>query len=445
MITNMNRIQVCRIVLLILLISIQTRLHSQILNNPNNQSWEEVKKSGKGSLTVFWNEAPPFIFKTSSGQLSGIEYELIVGFKNYVQSTYQVELEIIWNKQKVFTDIYEKILIKEEKAALGASGISITTERQKEVGFSPSYMADITVMISSENVPIARNTEEFMKLSPSLTAITVARSTFEQDLLKLKKAGDLPFKIEYVPNSNQILDEIQKRNNAFGLIDLAIYLNEIEKKPSAKVNRQNLFPKIRKGFGLIYPLGSDWAEPLTRYFQEEHFRENLQQIVSHYINLDNYNFIESLTDNSESQITLLTREKEIQLAHLKEEIRTRNLGIALLAIVITSLFFIILLFRKSHQLIKEIEEQRKSIEIRNKELELKNKKLEEFTFANVHKLRSPVSEVLGLIQLFDFSEPTDNDRIVALLKQSSFNLDKEIKDIRIKLEEEGLLTKTNPS
>ena len=71
---------------------------------------------------------------------------------------------------------------------------------------------------------------------------------------------------------------------------------------------------------------------------------------------------------------------------------------------------------------------------------MKNKKLEDFTFANTHKLNTPVASVIGLIQLFDFSEPHDNDRIIEQLKQSSVELDHEIKTIRFKLEEEGLLS-----
>jgi signal transduction histidine kinase len=179
---------------------------------------------------------------------------------------------------------------------------------------------------------------------------------------------------------------------------------------------------------------------MAQYFLEKHFKENFQKIIARYINLDNYNFIESLGDNTESQISLLTREKEIQLAHLKKEIQTRNLGIILLSIVGISLVFIVLLFRKSQQLIKEIEHQQKNIAAQNRELEIKNKKLEEFTFANAHKLHAPVATVLGLIQLFDFCEPGDNDRIMELLKQSSFDLDHEVKAIRVKLEEEDLLT-----
>ena len=77
--------------------------------------------------------------------------------------------------------------------------------------------------------------------------------------------------------------------------------------------------------------------------------------------------------------------------------------------------------------------------MQNLELEMRNKKLEEFTFANVYKLRAPVASVLELIQLFDFTEPNDNDRIMELLKQSSFDLDREVKAIRLKLEAEGLV------
>jgi signal transduction histidine kinase len=184
-------------------------------------------------------------------------------------------------------------------------------------------------------------------------------------------------------------------------------------------------------------LGSDWGEPIDLYFKDKAFKENFGHIIGRYINLGNYNFIESLSDNADSQVSLLTREKEIQLERLKEEIRIRNMGIAILIITLSSLIFIILLYRRSQRLLKKIEQQSKNIELQNQELDLKNQKLEEFTFANAHKLRAPVASILGLIQLFSYRDVHDNENIIALLKTSANDLDREVKAIRLKLEEEG--------
>jgi hypothetical protein len=77
---------------------------------------------------------------------------------------------------------------------------------------------------------------------------------------------------------------------------------------------------------------------------------------------------------------------------------------------------------------------------RTRELEIKNKKLEEYTFFNAHKLRAPVATILGLIQIFDYKNILEGEKIMVELKKTAVELDVAIKDIRKKLEEEGLLS-----
>ena len=77
---------------------------------------------------------------------------------------------------------------------------------------------------------------------------------------------------------------------------------------------------------------------------------------------------------------------------------------------------------------------------RTYELEIKNKKLEEYTFINAHKLRAPVATILGLIQLFDYKNILEGEKIMEGLKKTAVDLDQAIKDIREKLEEEGWLS-----
>jgi signal transduction histidine kinase len=77
---------------------------------------------------------------------------------------------------------------------------------------------------------------------------------------------------------------------------------------------------------------------------------------------------------------------------------------------------------------------------RTRELEIKNKKLEEYTFINAHKLRAPVATILGLIQLFDYKNILEGEKIMEGLKKTAVELDNAIKDIREKLEEEGWLS-----
>lgn len=77
------------------------------------------------------------------------------------------------------------------------------------------------------------------------------------------------------------------------------------------------------------------------------------------------------------------------------------------------------------------------VQSRTSELEVKNKKLEEYTFMNAHKLRAPVATILGLIHLFKYKEAIESETIIAELRKTSIELDKAIKGIQLKLEEEN--------
>src|SRR6185295_9273282 len=113
----------------------------------------------------------------------------------------RVKLQIRWKVGSSFGDAYSLIKDKKEEGTFASSAFSITPERKNEVGFSPPYMADISVLISSKNIPIVSNAEEFARAFSNLTAITIRGTTYEQDLIKLKQLDNLPFTITYIPSS----------------------------------------------------------------------------------------------------------------------------------------------------------------------------------------------------------------------------------------------------
>ena len=47
-------------------------------------SWETVNKNKSGTITIYWEESKPFIFKNANQKMVGIEYEIMEGFKKLV-------------------------------------------------------------------------------------------------------------------------------------------------------------------------------------------------------------------------------------------------------------------------------------------------------------------------------------------------------------------------
>jgi signal transduction histidine kinase len=87
---------------------------------------------------------------------------------------------------------------------------------------------------------------------------------------------------------------------------------------------------------------------------------------------------------------------------------------------------------------EELQELNKNLESRiderTKQLTLQNQRLTEYTFINAHKLRAPVSSILGLINLVDQHKPEELKIILAHLKTCGNQLDLVTREISTNLE-----------
>ena len=412
---------------------------------PESHSWAEVKSRGKGTIVIYWYESQPFIYRTADG-MQGIEPEIMEGFRTYLHSHHDIDLQIEWREARSFADTYATIQVNKEKGILGASAFSITPERQQVVGFSPPYMSDICVLITSKGLPIVQDRAEFEALFSKLTAITIDATTYEQDILRIKQDGNLDFDIEFIPSSENILRAVEQRDSAFGFIDLPVYMMMFNDNPSINVNRQNVYPIKRKGYAFIYPTNSDWSEPLNQYFLDDEFAAHFETIISHYLDIELYHFIETLAIQSNDMVVLLTKEKEIQYKNLMgkseqiiKETRTRNFVIILAGMISVSLIVIAALYRKRNQQKLEIERQRRSIELKNEQLEKRNQQLvhldeEKNNLINIlaHDMRTPIGHVQGLAQvllLTNNSLPEDQKLIIQSITHASERLNKMITNI----------------
>jgi ligand-binding sensor domain-containing protein len=97
---------------------------------------------------------------------------------------------------------------------------------------------------------------------------------------------------------------------------------------------------------------------------------------------------------------------------------------------------------KSHEIVAQAEEIRginenleSLVKERTSELERKNKALEEYAFINAHQLRAPVASILGLINLMQKLELSDDEKIyLEHLQQSAKKLDSVVSSITLAIE-----------
>jgi len=421
--------------------SFQRAIGQDVASQP---TWEEVLKTKQGTIGAVWFESTPFVYKTTDGELKGIEHDLVMDFIDFVKERYDVNVDIEWREAESFSDAYGSVRDHNRAATLALSAFSITSRRDAEVDFSPPYMSDISVLITSDNIPILRNNDEFYKLIPKLSAITIKETTYEYELLRFKTEGNLPFNIRYIPSNRNIMHTIAATDSTFGFIDLPVYMMLFKDNPSVKVKRQNILPIKREGYAIILPEGSDWNIPLKAYFEQPNFKSRLEKIISTYIDMDLYHFVEGLAvHSSDHTVMLLTKEKEIQYEELlgkadiiTKETRTKNFLIALMGITLTSLVVIITLYKKRNEQKDQIEAQGKSIALKSKELEQRNAHLvsldeEKNNLIRIlaHDLRTPINHIQGLAQLVLLEKKSltpEQDMMIGKIVDSSQRLNKMI-------------------
>lgn len=364
-----------------------------ILHHANGQdivgdSWEQVITKGDGRLVVYWHEVEPSIYKRN-GQLSGIEFELIQAFKKFTENTYGITLFIEWVEIDDMALLIENVNLSQHKGALAVGNISITKERKNKVNFTSPFFPDLNIIISTSDIKPATSINEFKNNFKGATAYTFRESTLEMDLLSIRENIFDDFNIQYIDFSDDIFDIIIKDEKQFGYTDISVYLHRL--KSGYNVNRHNVFPVIREGYGIMYSKNTDWEEPINNYFKKGPYHTDSERLVKKHLGDDIFNIISETVYSGNIQtgreLDLIRKEKEIQSQNLSEtqsqlEQQTvlRNYFILVAIIVMITAVFLFYLFlankRRNLQLATkndQIEEQKAELAQTVQSLELLSK------------------------------------------------------------------------
>jgi serine phosphatase RsbU (regulator of sigma subunit) len=277
----------------------------------SQDSFKELLSKGHGEVTVNFRTAPSFIYLNEHGGVAGVEFEILEDFYHWVELNHNVEIIRNYNVIESFSELYLSISESKSEGLFGVCSFSITSERLKEVKFSPAYLPDLEIMVSSADLPILKDSAEFSKEFGNAKAITVKGSTFEEDIKNLKPLVKL-LDMEYVSNTEDVISAVENQNNCYGFIELPNYFSLYQK--GIKLNRQNLFLVQREGYGIIYPKNSDWNEPLWEYFQQESNQKKIIEILQKHFGSELVNFITEIQESTDMQknVLLLTKENELE-------------------------------------------------------------------------------------------------------------------------------------
>lgn len=359
--------------------------------------WNDVLKNKKGTIVINYYNSENFI-SDKSGQLKGIEYEIIEVFRLYIYNTYNVELSVEYKKAIGFSELYN--LVKDgESGDFGACSFSITDKRKQEVNFSPKYMPDIEVMITSNNFPIFKDTSEFLDYSNRATFLIVPNTTYQEDYEKIKGLNP-GGKLKWITESSIINDRISTESNLMGFTELPTYF--IALNSGQKLKRQNLFRVERNGYGLIFPKKSDWNDVMQEFFNDDESKHNINEILKSYLGDDINDLLLKLSSDYNDEVLLLTKEKELQEKELdlnaltiknnelekkkaaadkavtkEKHLRDKLMLYVGLAFLISIVLFILIAYKNKAKANKIIEAQKLAVEDKNHQIEIQNRQLEQ--------------------------------------------------------------------
>ena len=338
-------------------------------------------------LNIAQPNAHKVIFKGKNGQLMGVEYEVMLSFVQYVRKQYGIELTVNWVDAQGFDKIIPFLRTTQSKGVFGIAYFSITEERKQFVKFTPPYMPDLNVLVTHTNLPSYANDSNFGSDLKNLNAYTMANTTMAQDLQALQQRFYPPLHINAtLPNDYEVLEKISQDEKAFGYLPLSIYIVGLQK--GIKVKRQSVLTTQRPGFAAVYPLHSDWDEPLVAYFNSIECRLKTERIIRKYLGKQMASLVFDLTKrdslpSDKNDLELLTLEKEIVTQRLLDsalEVQNqkifRNAMLVGTALVLALVGLLFARYRTRQRFTQQLLKQNEVISVQKQEIEQANHQLE---------------------------------------------------------------------
>jgi signal transduction histidine kinase len=418
------------------------------------KSFQDILDEGSGKVKVYYYPIEPFIYKDEIGNLLGIEKEMMDSYLRFIEKKYAVKLFVEWEQVPTFDSVFDYVN-NSEIPAFGISVISKTKDRAKLVGFSYSYMPDVSVFITHLSVPYLKDGEALKTHINGFEAATISSTTYKDDLDKLSQEFDLDLNYVDVPNDEDIIRLVSRNKEMVGYVGLPFYVIEIGK--GNPVKRHSKFQVKRDGYRFIYQLENGWEQSVKNYFESYLYRAEADKIIRRYLGNDYSELIWGLAGDNVAdradEIAFLNKEKEIQSQSLIAAERQKDLQWVIIISVSVGLVFVViivlllvrsnrmrqrdnvLLKEKSEQLQElldelnqnkdEISHQRQLLQRKNKELSDINKQKDELIGIVAHDLKSPINQMSGLITILGFkSEKWDKEEVEVFekLENSNFHL-----------------------
>lgn len=246
--------------------------------------------SQNDSLKVYYYENFPYAYN-EGGVLKGIEVDIIKEYTNWVKQKKGKTLNVVFKPYSEFSRFYTDVK-NGGPGVIGLGSVTNTNEREKEVQFSPPYLENVAVMITSGSVPTikTRNKEEVNEVLSKLNAVVVKQSSHIKYLEEIKKNYIPDLKITYTETQQKVLENIVSDNSVFAYVDIVAYWAFLKNNQGKFLKIQKQFSEPRDFMSFIMPRNSAHASHISEFFESgfgftstKVYRQILDKYLGHEI------------------------------------------------------------------------------------------------------------------------------------------------------------------
>ena len=253
------------------------------------ESWEQIKSSGSGKLTVVYYEQPGLI-QQDGGVLKGVCIDLLGEFTKFVKEKYGKDITVFYaSKERDFSNFLK--VVQQSPNVLGVTNTSITEERKKIFKFTPPYMTTPLVFLTNDKAPTLRNLSELSRTYAGFTAEVISGSTHVTHIENIRKKYHPELKVTYVSSSESVIRNLSGNPKVFSILDFTEYVGVVRK--NLPIKRQEVDLGNSEELGFVMSKQSDWDQLWKEFLTPEYrrspvFRKIIKEnLGSTFLNLVN--------------------------------------------------------------------------------------------------------------------------------------------------------------
>lgn len=234
----------------------------------SGDSWEKIRASGNGTLTVIYYEQPGLIQQEGT-MLKGVCVDLLAEFTKFVKEKHGKEVKVVYaSREKDFANFLK--LVRGTPNILGVTNTSITEERKKIFKFTPPYMTTPLVFLTNDKAPALRDLGELSQTYSGFTAEVISGSTHVTHIESIRKKYYPALKVTYTSSSESVIKHLSTNPKLFSILDFTEYVGVVRK--NLPIKRQEVDLGNFEELAFVMSKQSDWDQLWNEFLTPEYRR-----------------------------------------------------------------------------------------------------------------------------------------------------------------------------